>query len=179
MNICIFCGSAEGNSPQYADAAIHLGKILAEDGHSLVYGGAKIGIMGLLADAFLINDGKVFGVLPEFLAEKEVAHTGLTQLEIVGTMHERKMRMAELADAFVALPGGWGTLEELAEILTWKQLGLIHQPVFLLNTCGFFNGLLELFNNMIKEGFLREANLAHLQIADTPENILSFISKKA
>jgi uncharacterized protein (TIGR00730 family) len=178
MNICVFCGSATGNNPQFADAATYLGKLLAENGHSLVYGGAKIGIMGLVADAVLANSGKVFGILPGFLAEKEVAHTGLTQLEIVGTMHERKMRMAELADAFVALPGGWGTLEELAEILTWKQLGLIHQPVFLLNTNGFYNGLLGLFNSMITEGFLRETNLAYLQMADSPEKILSSLSKK-
>ncbi len=177
MNICVFCGSATGHNPQYADAAKQFGFLLAEQGHSLVYGGANIGLMGIVADAVLANSGKAFGILPGFLAEKEVAHKGLTQLEIVGTMHERKMRMATLANAFVALPGGWGTLDELAEILTWKQLGLIQQPVFLLNTNNFFTGLQTFFSAMISEGFLRESNAAYFEIAETPEKILSSLSK--
>jgi uncharacterized protein (TIGR00730 family) len=140
-----------------------------------VYGGGNIGLMGLVADAVLENHGKVIGIIPSFLAEREVAHKGLTQLEIVGTMHQRKMRMAELAQAFVALPGGWGTLEEVAEILTWKQLGLIPQPVMLLNTNNFFNPLLGQMRLMVEEGFLRSENLAQLSIAQHPEEVFSMI----
>ena len=131
--------------------------------------------MGQVADAVLENNGNVVGIIPSFLAEREVAHKGLTQLEIVGTMHQRKMRMAELAQAFVALPGGWGTLEEVAEILTWKQLGLIPQPVMLLNTNHFFNPLLAQMRLMVEEGFLRSENLAQLSIAQHPEEVFSMI----
>ena len=177
MNICVFCGSATGHNPQYADAAKQLGFLLAEQGHALVYGGANIGLMGIVADAVLANGGKAFGILPGFLAEKEVAHKGLTQLEIVGTMHERKMRMATLANAFVALPGGWGTLDELAEILTWKQLGLIQQPVYLLNTLGFFDNLTNLFEKMTNEGFLRQSNLTFLTVVNHPSEIISKITQ--
>lgn len=175
MNICVFCGSAAGQNPVYASTAQCFGKLLAEHGHSLVYGGGNIGLMGLVADAVLENHGKVIGIIPSFLAEREVAHKGLTQLEIVGTMHQRKMRMAELAQAFVALPGGWGTLEEVAEILTWKQLGLIPQPVMLLNTNNFFNPLLGQMRFMVEEGFLRSENLAQLSIAQHPEEVFSMI----
>lgn len=175
MNICVFCGSATGQNPVYASAAQHFGKLLVEHGHSLVYGGGNIGLMGLTADAVLENHGKVIGVIPSFLAEREVAHQGLSQLEIVSTMHQRKMRMAELANAFVALPGGWGTLEELSEILTWKQLGLIPQPVILLNTQQFFEPLLSQMRLMVQEGFLRSENLAHLSIAQHPEEVFSMI----
>ncbi len=175
MNICVFCGSSTGNNPLYASAAQTFGKLLAESGHSLIYGGGNIGLMGIVADAVLENHGKVIGVIPSFLAEREVAHQQLTQLEIVGTMHERKMRMAELANAFVALPGGWGTLEELAEILTWKQLGLIQQPVFILNSNQFFNQLLDQMRLMVDEGFLREENLHSLFIAHSPQELISMI----
>lgn len=175
MNICVFCGSATGQNPVYASAAQLFGKLLVDHGHSLVYGGGNIGLMGLTADAVLENHGKVIGVIPSFLAEREVAHQGLSQLEVVSTMHQRKMRMAELANAFVALPGGWGTLEELAEILTWKQLGLIQQPIILLNTSHFFDPLLNQMRLMEKEGFLRSENLAQLFIAQSPEEVFSMI----
>lgn len=175
MNICVFCGSATGQNPVYANAAQLLGKLLADHSHSLVYGGGNIGLMGLTADAVLENHGKVIGVIPSFLAEREVAHQGLTQLEIVGTMHERKMRMAELANAFVALPGGWGTLEELAEILTWRQLSLLQQPIILLNINHFFDPLLKQMRLMVDEGFLRSENLAQLLIAQSPEEVFSMI----
>lgn len=175
MNICVFCGSATGLNPVYAETAHFFGKTLAEKSHSLVYGGGNIGLMGIVADAVLDNHGKVIGVIPSFLAEREVAHQSLSQLEIVGTMHERKMRMAELANAFVALPGGWGTLDELAEILTWKQLGLIRQPVFILNTNHFFDPLLNQMRLMVQEGFLRAENFAQLSIAQSPEEIFSMI----
>lgn len=175
MNICVFCGSSTGNNPLYASAAQEFGKLIAEKGHSLIYGGGNIGLMGIVADAVLENHGKVIGVIPSFLAEREVAHQQLTQLEIVGTMHERKMRMAELSNAFVALPGGWGTLDELAEILTWKQLGLIQQPVFILNSNQFFNPLLDQMRLMVNEGFLREENLRSLHIAQEPGELISMI----
>ena len=177
MNICVFCGSSAGNHPVYTEHAQTLGKLMAEAGHALVYGGAKIGLMGIVADSVLANHGKVFGILPSFLSEKEVAHPNLTQLEIVGTMHERKMRMANLAHVFVALPGGWGTIDELAEILTWKQLGLIKQPVFLLNTLGFFDNLTNQFQKMTDEGFLRQSNLSFLSIVGHPSEIISKITQ--
>lgn len=155
--------------------AQRFGQLLAENNHSLVYGGGNIGLMGVIADAVLENHGKVFGVIPSFLAEREVAHQGLTQLEVVGTMHQRKMRMAELANAFVALSGGWGTLDELAEILTWRQLGIIRQPVILLNTRGFFNPLLEQMRLMVEEGFLRDENLKQLKVSATPDGVFRMI----
>lgn len=175
MNVCVFCGSAAGSNPVYTSQAAVFGKMLAEHGHSLVYGGGNIGLMGVVADAVMENHGKVVGVIPSFLAEREVAHRSITQLEIVGTMHERKMRMAELANAFVALPGGWGTLDELAEILTWKQLGLIQQPIFILNTNQFFNQLMSQMRFMVQEGFLREENLEYLTIVQSPEEVFSLI----
>lgn len=176
MNICVFCGSAMGQNPQYANIAHLFGKELAERGHSLIYGGGNIGLMGLIADSVMQNHGKVIGVIPSFLAEREVAHKGITQLEIVGTMHQRKMRMAELANAFVALPGGWGTLDELAEILTWKQLGLIQQPVIVLNTNEFFNPLLTQMRLMVEEGFLRQENLRYITVASTPSEVFGTIT---
>ncbi len=175
MNICVFCGSATGNNPLYANQAAEFGKLLAERGHSLVYGGGNIGLMGVVADSVLENHGKVIGVIPSFLAEREVAHQGLTQLEIVGTMHERKMRMADLANAFVVLPGGWGTLDEMAEILTWKQLGLIHQNLFILNSNNFFDPLLKQMRFMVQEGFLRRENMDLVVIAHSPEHLFSMI----
>jgi uncharacterized protein (TIGR00730 family) len=175
MNICVFCGSATGNNPLYANLAAEFGKLLAERGHSLVYGGGNIGLMGIIADNVLANHGKVIGVIPSFLAEREVAHQGLTQLEIVGTMHERKMRMAELANAFVVLPGGWGTLDEMAEILTWKQLGLISQNLFVLNSNNFFDPLLNQMRFMVKDGFLRQENLDLVSIANSPQQLFSMI----
>src|SRR5690349_19669652 len=132
MNICVFCGSGTGNQPVYAQAARDLGAVLAKSNHALVYGGGNIGLMGIIADSVLEHDGEVIGVIPQFLVNREVGHHGVTRLEIVQSMHERKKRMADLSDAFIAMPGGWGTLDELAEILTWGQLGIINQPVGLL-----------------------------------------------
>lgn len=175
MNICVFCGSATGNNPVYASLAAEFGKVLAERGHSLIYGGGKIGLMGIIADSVLDNHGKVIGVIPSFLAEREVVHEGLTQLEVVGTMHERKMRMATLANAFVVLPGGWGTLDEMAEILTWKQLGLINQDLYILNSNHFFDSLLEQMRFMVKNGFLRQENLDLINVTHTPHQLFSMI----
>ena len=173
MNICVFCGSSSGLNPIYANSARELGSLLATQQHTLIYGGGNIGLMGIVADAALENKGRVIGVIPDFLMQKEVGHKGLTELEIVPSMHERKKRMADLSDAFVTIPGGWGTLDETAEILTWKQLGLIHQPVGILNVNGFFDTLLQQLNIMVLEGFLKSENLKSLKVGHNPEHLLS------
>lgn len=172
MNICIFCGSGAGNNPVYTDAAKEMASFLCETGSTLVYGGGNIGLMGVLADQMLSKGGKVIGIIPDFLMQKEVGHVGLTQLEVVGSMHERKRRMADLADAFIALPGGWGTLDELAEILTWKQLGLIQASVGILNTNNYFDWLLSQMEIMVHEGFLQSKNLQEIRVADSPKKLL-------
>ena len=145
---------------------------MAASGLTMVFGGGKVGLMGVTADEMLRHSGKVIGVIPEFLYQREVGHDGVTQLEIVPSMHIRKKRMAELSDAFIALPGGWGTLEELAEILTWKQLGLISQPVGLLNTDSFFDPLLQQFERMMTDGFLSKSSRDLLIVADDPSVLL-------
>src|ERR1043165_8690525 len=151
MNVCVFCGSSPGSDLIYAKAAKEIGQLISKSNSSLVYGGGNIGLMGIIADEVLAHQGKVIGVIPDFLMKREVGHTGITQLEIVGSMHERKKRMAEMADVFLALPGGWGTLDELAEILTWKQLGLIDQPIGLLNIDSFFDSLIDQMKTMRSE----------------------------
>jgi uncharacterized protein (TIGR00730 family) len=153
--ICVFCGSATGRQSAYADAARALAGELARRGLGLVYGGGSVGLMGVLADAILAASGEAIGVLPRGLASKELAHAGLTQLHVVSSMHERKALMASLADGFVALPGGLGTMEELVEILTWAQLGIHRKPVGLVNVGGYWNGLLGLLRHAAGEGFVR------------------------
>ncbi len=175
MNVCVFCGSGTGTNPHFSETARKLGSLFVQNSVTLVYGGGNIGLMGIIAGAVMKGGGRVTGVIPRFLMDKEVGHTGITDLEVVDSMHQRKKRMADLADAFVALPGGWGTLEELCEILTWKQLGLISQPVLLLNTNHFFDPLLDQMRLMVKEGFLRAANFNSLQVEKTPEKILSLL----
>ena len=180
MNVCVFCGSGTGVNPLYAEAAGKLGLLLAQASIRLVYGGGNIGLMGIVADAVIGGGGKVTGIIPSFLLEKEVGHRGITDLEVVDSMHQRKQRMADLADAFIALPGGWGTLEELSEVLTWKQLGLISQPVALLNVNHFFDPLLEQMRLMVKEGFLQSGYFNLLHVEKTPEKLLStLIAQKA
>ena len=173
MNICVFCGSSPGYSSIYADAAKELGFLIARGNHTLIYGGGNIGLMGIVADAVLEKQGQVIGVIPKFLMDKEVGHLGLTSLEIVTSMHERKKRMADLSDVFIAIPGGWGTLEEIAEILSWKQLGLLAQPVALLNVNGFFNPLLQQMKLMVNEGFLHEQNFSSIKTSDSATELLS------
>jgi uncharacterized protein (TIGR00730 family) len=173
MNVCVFCGSSTGLNPVYAESAVKLASLMAQRNISLVYGGGNVGIMGVLADSVMAAGGEVIGIIPDFLVKREVGHRGITRLEIVDSMHERKQRMADLADAFVAFPGGWGTLEELAEILTWKQLGLISEPVIILNINQFFTPLLNQMRLMAEEGFLRAEYLKNLQVATTPEETLS------
>lgn len=156
-SICVFCGSSMGVRPVYKEAAQTLGKTLASQNFRLVYGGGNVGLMGVVADAALLAGGEVIGVIPEFLVAKEIAHNELTVLHVVGSMHERKTKMADLADAFIALPGGYGTLEEFCEILTWAQLGLHQKPCGLLNVERYFDPLLRLFDHAVKEEFLKSA----------------------
>ncbi len=157
-SITVFCGSSAGTHPQYIQQATILGKTLAIDGIDLVYGGAKVGLMGAVADGALTAGGKVIGVLPDFLRSKEIAHPGLTELILVKDMHQRKMKMNELCNAVIALPGGFGTLEELFEMLTWAQLGLHKKPIGILNTDGFYDDLIAMLDGMVSKGFLKQAN---------------------
>jgi len=157
-NIVVFCGSNGGNDPVYVEQAYLLGKKLAETGIGLVYGGAQLGLMGAVANGALEQGGRVVGVLPHFLRTKEIAHEGLTELIIVDSMHERKMKMNQLCDGVIALPGGFGTMEEFFEMLTWGQLGLHRKPMGLLNTEGFYEQLIAWVQHMVDSGFLKEVN---------------------
>jgi len=179
MNVCVFCGSGAGTNPIYSLAAKQLAVALVETNSTLVYGGGNIGLMGIIADEVLQHQGRVIGVIPDFLMKREVGHTGVSQLEIVSTMHERKKRMCDLSDAFIAMPGGWGTLDELAEILTWKQLGLIHQPIGILNVNSFFDHLLAQMETMVSSGFLKEANYQQIQASESPSQLLTLLGVNA
>lgn len=170
--VCVFCGSNAGLSPAYADAARALALELVRRGLGVVYGGGSIGLMGVLADAALAAGGEVIGVIPKPMATPELAHTGLTELRVVASMHERKATMASLADAFVSLPGGFGTLEETLEILTWAQLGIHSKPIGVLNVEGYYDGLLALLTHALREGFLRPEFFELLLFADTPAELL-------
>lgn len=176
MNICVFCGSASGYPAAFIEAARTTGRLIALSKNTLIYGGGNIGLMGVLADEALKHQGRVIGVIPEFLLEKEVGHSGLSELVVVQTMHERKKKMADLADAFLMLPGGWGTLDETAEILTWKQLGLIRQPVAILNTLGFYDHLISQMDVMVELGFLKPVYREMIFVGRTPENVLTMLS---
>jgi uncharacterized protein (TIGR00730 family) len=175
--LCVFCGSATGRRPAYADATRALGAELARRGLGLVYGGGSVGLMGVLADAVLAAGGEVVGVIPRGLATKELAHEGLSQLHLVSTMHERKALMASLADGFVGLPGGLGTLEEVLEVLTWAQLGIHRKPVALLNVGGYWDHLLALLAHAVAEGFVRPEYGALLLTEPTPETILDRLAR--
>ncbi len=153
-SICVYCGSNSGNKPAYAERAKALGARIASEGLQLVYGGGNVGLMGIVADAVLEHGGEVVGVIPEQLVRWEVAHTGVTRLEVVANMHERKARMFDLADAFVALPGGFGTLDEMFEMLTWRQLGLGRKPCAFLDVDGFYAPLIGMIDHMVEERFL-------------------------
>ena len=155
-SIVVFCGSSEGYNEVYKDTAYELGAVLAERNIHLIYGGGKVGLMGALADGCLANKGKVTGVIPGFLKTKEVAHEGLTEMITVDTMHQRKMKMHELSDGILAMPGGWGTMEELFEMMTWAQLGLHPKPVGVLNVNCFYSPLLAMLSGMTEEGFVKE-----------------------
>ncbi|TXH69177.1 MAG: TIGR00730 family Rossman fold protein [Thiothrix sp.] len=171
-NICVYCGSSYGRQAIYTETAQALGELLAERGLGLIYGGAKVGLMGVVADAALSKGGQVTGVIPDSLVNHEVAHEGLTELIITDSMHTRKMRMAELADAFIALPGGWGTLDELFEVLTWAQLGFHNKPCGLLNVAGYYAGLQQFFKHTVDEAFVRSSNYELLLIENEPAVLL-------
>jgi uncharacterized protein (TIGR00730 family) len=173
-SVCVFCGSSEGNDTAIIETAEKLGKKLATDNIKLVYGAAKIGIMGIVAKSLLKSKGEAIGIIPEFLKKKEVVHLGLSKLITTQNMHERKLKMQELSDGFIALPGGIGTLEELFEILTWLQLGLHSKPIGLLNINNFYDDLLKLLETMVRKGFLTMENY-ELLLVDT--NIDSLIDK--
>jgi hypothetical protein len=173
--ICVFAGSSPGGRPGYRTAAEKLGQTLAARGVGLVYGGARVGLMGTLADAVLAAGGQVIGVIPEALVAKEVAHNGLTELRVVFSMHERKAAMADLADGFIAIPGGWGTLEEFFEVLTWGQLGLHQKPCGLLNVENYFGGLLSFADHMVDEGFVRRENGAMISVSSNPSGLIDML----
>jgi uncharacterized protein (TIGR00730 family) len=175
-HVCVFCGSNRGNQPVYLRAAQEVGQLLSQRGIGLVYGGGNVGLMGAMADACLGQGGRVVGVMPRALVEKEIAHLGLTELHVVESMHERKALMADLADAFIGLPGGYGTWEEFCEVLTWSQLGLHRKACALLNVNGFYDPLLAMANRAVEEGFLREVH-RELLLADTdPVSLLDRLS---
>ena len=173
--VAVFCGSADGNDTAYLAEARALGTAIAAAGLGLVYGGASVGLMGAVADAALAGGAEVIGVLPDVLAGKEIAHAGLTRLELVSTMHERKARMAELADAFLVLSGGYGTLEELLEAVTWAQLRLHNKPVILINTAGYWEGLLAFLDTAVTAGFLKEKNRKLLRVATNADEAVRIL----
>lgn len=175
--ICVFAGSSPGAREEYRQAACDLAAELGGRGLSLVYGGARVGLMGTLADTVLNHGGEVIGVIPEALIGKEVAHAGLSELRIVSSMHERKRQMSELADAFVALPGGIGTVEEFTEILTWAQLGLHTKPCGLLNTRGYYDRFIGFVDHAVSERFLRPDHRSMLIVAERPHELLETFAR--
>lgn len=170
---CVYCGSSTGNIPAYADAAKALGETLVQHKLDLVYGGGNIGIMRTIADSVLASGGKAICIIPQSLADREVAHHGLTELQITDSMHTRKSRMADLSDAFIALPGGLGTLEEIFEMWTWTQLGFHQKPIGLLNTRGYFDDLLHFLDKTVERGFVKPAHRAMLIVAADPETLVN------
>ena len=177
--ICVFCGSRPGDRPEFAEAAELLGIYLAESGHTLVYGGGSTGIMGILADAILQNSGKVIGVIPQHLARPELMHSGVADMRITIDMHERKAMMHSLADAYIALPGGYGTLEELFEAVTWAQLEIHTREVAVLNVCGLFNGLVTMLDEMTEQGFLSLDCRRHLKVFSATAQLLEWVAALA
>jgi uncharacterized protein (TIGR00730 family) len=177
--ICVFCGSSSGTRQVYQEAAQTVGRLLCRRGIELVYGGGNVGLMGAVANACLNEGGRVIGVIPRALADREVAHTGLTELHIVSSMHERKSVMADLSDAFVSLPGGYGTWEECFEVLTWSQLGIQRKACGVLNVNGYYDPLLEMVDRALSEGFMREVHRDLLLSDSDPEHLLDRLSNYA
>lgn len=171
-SVCVYCGSSPGARGVYADAARGFGRALAAAELTLVYGGGRVGLMGIIADAVLAAGGRAIGVIPKLLVDKEVGHKGLTELHVVPDMHHRKKMMADLSDAFVALPGGAGTLEELFEVYTWAQLGYHHKPVAVLNIDGFYDPLISLLTHTVSEGFMRQTYFDLLLIDADPKRLI-------
>jgi len=175
--ICVFCGSSTGVRAAYAEAATQLGRELANSRVALVFGGGRVGLMGILADSVLVAGGQAIGVMPRSLVEKEIAHTSLTELHVVESMHQRKALMADLSDAFLLLPGGFGSWEEFCEIVTWLQLGIHRKPCAILNVAGYYNGLLSLADHASREGFLRPAHHKMIIVEDDPQAVLSQLAR--
>ena len=171
-NICVFCGSSKGFEGMYESGAAEFGGLLAEEGFDLVYGGANIGLMKVVADKVLEKGGKVYGVMPRYLADKEIAHSMVTEMHIVDTMSQRKETMAGMSDAFVILPGGVGTMDEFFEVLSWNQLGIMRKPVGILNIMGFFDHLIQFMDHALEEKFLRKEHRQNLVVDDDPRSLL-------
>ena len=176
-SICVFCGSRHGHDPAYAVAARELGRLMAERGIRLVYGGGRVGLMGEVADAVLAAGGQVVGVIPTLLVQKEVEHRGVTELHEVGSMHERKALMEQMSDAFIVLPGGFGTMDEACEILTWAQLGLHAKPLGLVNTAGYYDRLSAFFDHALEEDFISVENRHRVLVESTPRRILDRLTQ--
>jgi uncharacterized protein (TIGR00730 family) len=175
--VCVYCGSSEGKRPEYAEAARGLGALLARRGIGVVFGGGRVGLMGAVADGALAAGGEVIGVIPEKLRTRELAHMGLTELIVVDSMHARKTMMAYLSDAFIALPGGWGTLEETFEVITWAQLNYHLKPVGILNVNGYYDPLLRFVEHAVNEGFIRSVHRGLMVSADAPEVLLERLAE--
>lgn len=176
QSICVFCGASTGANPIYQEAAIALGQTLAANGIRLIYGGGAVGLMGVVADATMAAGGEVIGIIPQSLKDSEIGHTGLTRLEVVDGMHARKARMAELSDAFIALPGGLGTLEELFEVWTWGQLGYHSKPLGLLDINQFYSKLSHFLDHLVEEGFVKPRYRGMLQRSESPQALLQMLS---
>ena len=174
--LCGFCGSSVGSNPAYAEAAVTLGSLLARRGIGLVYGGGNVGLMGVIADAALAAGGDVIGVIPKALADREVAHHGVTELRVVDSMHTRKAMMADLSDAFIAMPGGVGTFEEFFEAITWTQLGLHRKACGLLNVAGFYTPLAAFIDQAVSDGFIKPVHRAAIVVDDNPERLLDTLT---
>lgn len=172
QTICVYCASSSQVREEYYSSAEKLGNLLAADGMCLVYGGGHRGLMGKIADTILAAGGKVTGIMPRFMTEVEWNHTGITEMILVDSMHERKEKMAAMADAVVALPGGCGTMEELLEVITWKRLGIFSKPIIICNTDGYFDPLIEMLNRSVDENFMREEHRTMWQVATTPEEVM-------
>jgi len=173
QNICVYCASSSQVRDEYYAAAAQMGQLLAGEGMRLVYGGGHRGLMGKIADSILESGGEVTGIMPRFMTEVEWNHTGVTEMILVDSMHERKEKMAAMADAVVALPGGCGTMEELLEVITWKRLGIFTKPIIICNTNGYFDPLIEMLNRSVDENFMREQHRYMWQVAKTPEEVMS------
>jgi len=176
QRICVFCGSSTGIKQDYAVGARELGLVLAKQNIDLVYGGGHVGLMGIVADAAMSAGAKAIGVIPRCLADKEVAHQGLTELRVVQTMHERKAQMAELSDGFIAMPGGFGTLEELFEVITWAQLGIHKKPFGLFNIAGYFDKLIEFLDFQVEQGFVPLRHREMIIVSDEAEQLVELLS---
>ncbi len=176
QRICVFCGSSTGVKHEYAVGARELGLVLAKQNIDLVYGGGHVGLMGVVADAAMSAGAKAIGVIPRCLADKEVAHQGLTELKIVQTMHERKAQMSELSDGFIAMPGGFGTLEELFEVITWAQLGIHHKPFGLFNIAGYFDKLIEFLDYQVEQGFVPARHREMIIVSDEAEQLVELLA---